>query len=55
MGLLTAMFVSFIVQIASRYVFNYPVDWTLELCLTTWLWVVFWEAAFLLDQMGIVR
>lgn len=54
-GLLTAMFISFIIQIASRYVFNAPVDWTLELCLTTWLWVVFWEAAFLLEDCDHIR
>lgn len=54
-GLLTAMFLSFIVQIASRYVFNYPIAWTLELCLTTWLWVVFWEAAFLMKDGDHIR
>ena len=54
-GLLTVMFVSFIIQIVSRYVLNAPVDWTLELCLTTWLWVVFWEAAFLLNDRDHIR
>jgi TRAP-type C4-dicarboxylate transport system permease small subunit len=54
-GLLTVMFVSFIIQIVSRYVLNAPVDWTLELCLTTWLWVVFWEAAFLLEDRDHIR
>src|SRR3569623_4570 len=54
-GLLTVMFISFVIQIVSRYVLNAPVDWTLELCLTTWLWVVFWEAAFLLDDRDHIR
>lgn len=54
-GLLTVMFISFIIQIVSRYVLNAPVDWTLELCLTTWLWVVFWEAAFLLGDRDHIR
>jgi len=54
-GLLTVMFVSFVIQIVSRYVLNAPVDWTLELCLTTWLWVVFWEAAFLLEDRDHIR
>ena len=45
-GLLTVMFLSFVVQIVARYVLNAPVGWTLELCLTMWLWVVFWGAAF---------
>ncbi len=54
-GLLTVMFVSFVIQIVSRYVLNAPVDWTLELCLTTWLWVIFWEAAFLLEDRDHIR
>lgn len=49
-GLLTVMFLTFILQIASRYVFNVPLGWTVELCLTTWLWVVFWGAAFCLND-----
>ena len=30
-GLLAVIFVSFIIQIALRYVFNWPVGWTAEL------------------------
>ena len=45
-GLLTVMFLAFIIQIVSRYVFNHPLGWTLELCLTLWLRVVFWGTAF---------
>lgn len=54
-GLLTAMFLAFLIQIAARYVFNYPLGWTLELCLTTWLWTVFWGAAFCLEDKDHVR
>lgn len=54
-GLLTAMFLSFVLQIAARYVFNFPIGWTLELCLTTWIWVVFWEGAFILRDRDHVR
>src|SRR6185437_2748080 len=54
-GLLTLMFVSFVLQIVSRYVFDAPLAWTLELCLTTWLWVVFWEAAFLLRDRDHIK
>ena len=54
-GLLTAMFLSFVLQIAARYVFNFPIGWTLELCLTTWIWVVFWEGAFILSDRDHVR
>lgn len=54
-GLLTAMFLAFVLQVAARYVFNHPIGWTLELCLTTWLWLVFWEGAFLLEDRDHVR
>ncbi len=54
-GLLTAMFLAFVVQITARYVFNHPLPWTLELCLTTWLWTVFWGAAFCLQNDEHVR
>ena len=45
-ALLAAMFLAFLLQIASRYVFNYPLGWTQEICVTTWLWLVFWGSAF---------
>ena len=54
-GLLTAMFLAFILQIVSRYLVNYPLGWTLELCLTLWLWVVFWGSAFCLDDRDHVK
>jgi TRAP-type C4-dicarboxylate transport system permease small subunit len=49
-ALLAAMFVAFMLQIFARYVINYPIGWTLELCLTTWLWLVFWSSAFVLTE-----
>jgi len=49
-ALLTAMFVAFVLQIFTRYVINYPLGWTLEVCLTTWLWLVFWSSAFVLKE-----
>jgi C4-dicarboxylate transporter DctQ subunit len=54
-GLLSAMFLAFVLQIASRYVFNHPLGWTLELCLTLWLWTVFWGSAFCLRHDDHVR
>jgi C4-dicarboxylate transporter, DctQ subunit len=53
--LLALMFIAFLVQIATRYVFNAPASWTLEACLTLWLWAVFWGAAFILDERDQVR
>lgn len=47
-ALLTAMFLAFMLQITARYVVNYPLPWTLELSLTTWLWTVFWASALCL-------
>ena len=54
-ALMAVMFASFIVQISTRYLFNAPTDWTYELILVTWLWSVFWGAAFLLDDKDQVK
>lgn len=59
-ALLAAMFVTFIIQIVSRYVLlqlfpTVELGWTLELCLTLWLWVVLWGSAFCLDDHDHVR
>ena len=45
-GLLTVMFVAFIVQIVFRYLFNFPVGWTAELSVIAWLWLVMWATGF---------
>lgn len=44
--LLLAMFVTFLLQILSRYVLQAPFGWTLEVCLLLWVWLVFWGNAF---------
>jgi len=54
-GLLAAMFLAFILQITARYVFNSPFEWTLEVCLTLWLWTVFWASAFCLRDADHIR
>lgn len=54
-GLLTAIFVLFILQIFTRYVIRQPLGWTLEACLIAWLWLVFWSAAFTLKNEDHVR
>lgn len=53
--MLGALFVIFLIQIAARYVFGAPLLWTLEACLTLWLWVVFWGGAFVLGEKDHVR
>ena len=44
--MLAAMFLTFLLQIFSRYILQTPFGWTLELCLTLWVWLVFFGAAF---------
>lgn len=53
--LLSTTFIIFILQIASRYLFRQPLGWTLEACLLSWLWLVFWSAAFTLRDQDHVR
>lgn len=54
-ALLAIIFVAFIVQIALRYVFNWPVGWTTELSLVAWLWLVLWGASFVLKDDEEIR
>jgi len=53
--LLFALFLIFVLQIVSRYVFNQPLGWTLEMCLILWLWTVFWSGAFCLKNEDHIR
>lgn len=46
-AMLAAMFATFLLQIFSRYVMQEPFGWTLELCLTLWVWIVFFGNAFI--------
>ena len=54
-GLLAVMFVAFILQIAFRYFFNFPIGWTSELSVITWLWLVLWGAAFVVKESEEIR
>ncbi len=49
------MFTAFIIQIFTRYILNAPTDWTHELILICWLWIVFWGAAFFLEDKDHVK
>src|SRR5215475_8707766 len=53
--LLLAMFLCFILQIVTRYVFNYPLGWTDEASLLCWIWCTLWGAAFVLRERDEVR
>lgn len=54
-GMLAAIFAVFILQIGARYIFNLPIGWTVEVCLTLWLWLVLWGAAFCLADRDHVK
>ncbi len=54
-GLLAAMFVAFILQIVFRYFFNFPIGWTSELSVVTWLWLVLWGAALVVKESEEIR
>ena len=54
-GLLAVMFVAFILQIIFRYVFNFPVGWSTELTIITWLYLVLWGSAFVLTEKEEIR
>ena len=49
-ALLAAMFLTFLIQIFSRYVMLTPFGWTLELCLILWVWIVFFGNAFIVTE-----
>jgi C4-dicarboxylate transporter DctQ subunit len=49
-AMLATMFLTFVLQIFSRYVLQTPFGWTLELCLTLWIWIVFFGNAFIVRE-----
>src|SRR5258706_12195252 len=54
-GLLGIMFVAFLIQIVFRYFFNFPIGWTSELSLITWLYMVLLGSAFWLKESEEIR
>jgi TRAP-type C4-dicarboxylate transport system permease small subunit len=54
-ALLAVMFVAFIVQIVFRYLLDFPIGWTSELTVITWLWLVLWGAAFVVTEREEIR
>ena len=49
-AMLAAMFITFLLQIFSRYILQAPLGWTLELILMLWLWIVFVGNAFVVRE-----
>jgi TRAP-type C4-dicarboxylate transport system permease small subunit len=54
-ALLAVMFLAFIVQIVFRYLLNFPIGWTTELSIITWLWLILWGAAFVVRERDEIR
>jgi C4-dicarboxylate transporter, DctQ subunit len=54
-ALLASMFVAFLLQIAFRYLLNFPIGWTSEVTIMAWLWGVLWGAAFVVKEREEVR
>ena len=54
-AMLAAMFAAFIIQIAFRYLANFPTGWTHELSVILWLWLVLWGAAFVVSEREEIR
>lgn len=53
--MLAIMFIAFIVQVAFRYLFNFPIGGASEVTIIMWLWVVLWGAAFVLREDEEIR
>jgi C4-dicarboxylate transporter DctQ subunit len=54
-AMLATMFVAFLLQIAFRYLFNFPVGWTQELSVIMWIWMVLFGAAFVVREEEEIR
>ena len=54
-ALLGIMFVAFILQVVFRYFFNFPIGWSSELSVVTWLYMVMIGSAFWLKETEEVR
>ena len=54
-ALIAIMFISFLLQIAFRYLLNRPLGWTDEVTVLCWVWLVLWGAAFILSDRDEIR
>jgi C4-dicarboxylate transporter, DctQ subunit len=54
-AMLAIMFVAFIIQIVFRYFFNFPIGWSSELSVVTWLYMVLIGSALWLKESEEIR
>jgi len=54
-ALLGIMFIAFLIQIVFRYFFNFPIGWSSELSVVTWLYMVLIGSAFWIKETEEVR
>lgn len=50
-----AMFAAFLLQVAFRYLLNWPTGWSNELTVVLWIWVVLFGAAFVVREEEEIR
>jgi TRAP-type C4-dicarboxylate transport system permease small subunit len=53
--LLAVMFLAFLIQVIGRYAFDFPIGWTTELTLISWLWLVLFGASFVITEGEEIR
>lgn len=53
--MVAVIFAAFIVQVASRYLFNFSIGSASEVTIVMWLWLVLWGAGFVLREREEIR
>jgi TRAP-type C4-dicarboxylate transport system permease small subunit len=53
--MMAVMFLTFLYQIAMRYVFNAPAAWAEEICVMAWTWGVLWGTALVTRKPDEIR
>lgn len=53
--MLFSIFVTFLIQVLFRYVFNLPLGWTVEYVAIAWLWSILFGFAFVVRDDEIIR
>ena len=54
-AMIATMFAVFIIQIAFRYLLNFPVGWTHEISVIMWVWLVLFGTAFVVRDYEEIR